>query len=175
MIKNIFIKYYIVLAFVIMVVIPNCANSVSYDSYTFARIQVLNKITGKSEIHDVKSGSVYNFDEKLSLVIKVCYKATQRYTPEDVIFLQVVEASSNSKRDTALYNNVKLLQNANSYINNKDVNKSNNNGLLDNLDNSKDKQSSLIFSGWIFSNYPELSGLTNPTYDITLIKCLTEE
>lgn len=173
MMKNRSNKYYPLVLFIIfLLLVPSVVTAVSYDKYKLARIQILNKITGKSEIHDISVGEVYNFDDKLSFIIKACYKATQRYTPENVMFLQVAEAAGSLKENVALDNNLKLLQNANKYIKSIDDNGLQGNNVVE--DNIKNKQSSLVFSGWIFSNYPEISGLTDPTYDITLVKCLAE-
>lgn len=148
-------------------------DSKEYIKYDQAIVRVLNKITGKTKEITAGVNSIINVDGYLSFVVKVCYKSSGAYDPEDIMFIQVAAANTKTQRTNA--NNANILNNANVYVDDlkKDFDNKENMEEENKKQNlSADKQSKLIFSGWMFSTAPEISQLVDPTYDIAIVRCI---
>lgn len=154
--------------------------AVEYNAYDVAKVQILNKITGKSSIFIIPINTVFEFDNCLSFVIKACYRATQKYDPDSVMFIQMAKAAV--KGAQGLQNNRDLLSNANSlidtigkpqYLSKSAQTSSTPSETSSSINTIPSPQAlgRLIFSGWMFANHPEVSGLTDPVYDVTLLSC----
>lgn len=167
------VTFYALLLFITSM-IPATSKAVEYIPYGSAKIQILNKITGKAQKFTIPLNKTLNFDDRLSLMVRACYSSTRKYEPESTMFVQVAKASRRGAQSLKL--NAELLANANDHISDlSDRNAPEVAPYAPNANIPGDKNeipvSKLIFSGWIYANHPEISGLSGPVYDVTLVAC----
>jgi hypothetical protein len=124
-----------------------------------AKVQLLNKLTGKYSVVSLKLNNVYNFDDKMFIVLRKCEQSSKQDDPENIAFLQIsrlVQKNSLEKKPINDLNN-KITIPADL------LNASYNNNIYNNI---------FIFSGFMYSSSPSLNILQDQIYDVTLISCL---
>ena len=130
----------------------------SFHEFSIAKVQLLNKFTGNTKIVNLHKDQLYIFEDKLYIMLRNCYKASQQDEPENEAFIQMVKHTS--ERD-----------------------KTKTNDLSSTIPIPKDFEikakdnylSKFIFSGWLFSSSPSLTYLEDQMYDITLLQCVVKE
>lgn len=65
-----------------------------------ARVQLLNKVTGKTIQVTLSKNKTYRFDQNLQVILRQCYKSAQNDKRENEAFLQVVRLVYEKENDT---------------------------------------------------------------------------
>jgi hypothetical protein len=143
-------KYYF-LSFVV-ILFCNILDAKDLERYSSAKIQVLNKLTGKYDKILLTTDVIHQFDNNLYIVLKACYKPLQKDDIENSAFFEVMKTYDS--RDAVLYKNKPVIPMP---------------FYFKNLSSRMEK--AMIFSGWMFSSSPSLSHMLDNTYDLILIKC----
>ncbi len=125
----------------------------TYTQHSKAKVRLLNKLTGKTAVVDLKTDSVNIFDDNLYTKLRVCYKSSLQDEPENKSFIQVVRLVD--KSDTSEQINTINIPIPNDFV----INISNKLSRV------------FIFSGWLFSSSPSVNSLEDHIYDITLLGC----
>ncbi len=124
-----------------------------------AKVQLLNKLTGKYNVVSLKLNSIYNFDDKMFIVLRKCEQSSKQDDPENIAFLQIsrlVQKNSVEKKPiNDLNSKIKLPAD-----------------LMNVSYNATTYNNILIFSGFMYSSSPSLNILQDQIYDVTLISCL---
>lgn len=146
--KNLFILVFIALIFNI-----SSLYSAEYTERQKAKVRILNKYTGKTELATLKINQIYTFDKNLHVILRACYKSSIQDDEENKAFLQVARVVKNNNQNDIIKTlsipiptdfKIKVADN---------------------------ETSNFIFSGWLFSSSPSVSSLEDKTYDITLLQC----
>lgn len=121
-----------------------------------ARVQLLNKVTGKTIQVTLSKNKTYRFDQNLQVILRQCYKSAQNDKRENEAFLQVVRLVYEKENDTVFSSfNEKIPIPAE---------------IIPPSPNSN-AVNHVIFSGWMFSSSPSISLLEDKIYSVSLLQC----
>lgn len=116
------------------------------EDYPVVKLQTLDKITARTNTFEARVGSTVKFGT-LYIKVQACRKTTPIELPEAAAFLQVWEIVKDTDTIAA-------------------------NALAASAEKGKPQW---VFSGWMFSSSPALSGMDHPVYDVWVIDCLQDQ
>ncbi len=144
--------------FILFIFIASSLSAQSFHEFSIAKVQLLNKFTGNTKIVNLYKDKLYIFEDKLYIILRNCYKASQQDEPENEAFIQMVKHTSERDKTKThdLSNEIPIpkdfeIKGKDNYV------------------------SKFIFSGWLFSSSPSLTYLEDQMYDITLLQCVVKE
>ncbi|UQY80094.1 DUF2155 domain-containing protein [Candidatus Hepatincola sp. Av] len=120
-----------------------------------ARVQLLNKVTGKTMQVTISKNKAYRFDQNLQVILRQCYKSAENDKRENEAFLQVVRLVYEKENDTVFSSFNEKIPMPKEII----------------PPSSAGSVNHIIFSGWMFSSSPSISLLEDKIYSVSLLQC----
>lgn len=143
----------LILSLIGLLISVQILNAKDVNLYSKAKVQLLNKLTGKYDQIILNADNVTKFDENLFIVLKACYKPIQKDDIENTAFIEVMKIYDKQKPIVHSLSTLPMP----AYFNS--------------ITTQEGYEKALLFSGWMFSSSPSLSHMKDNIYDIVLIQC----
>ena len=85
-------KYLFSIIFSIIMLV-SIAKANEYITFNKANFQLLNKLTGKYETATLQANRSFEFDKRLKVILKKCYRTAQEDEVEHIAFIEVYKTT----------------------------------------------------------------------------------